>query len=201
MDAWTIGALVFIGYWLLCRSLRWRLASSIAKKFKGRDPYSLSVDEAQWVVQQLFQLEMPHFSRFSTAFALFRTYGILTISNILLKYLPLNYSLLTSRTSQLLDVKTGGKRYMDTGILVSDFTTYPFDSERHARAIARMNWLHSNYNISNDDKLYTLSVFLTVPQRWLEKYEWRPLTELEIAVTCPPALTNVCRHGGFYGEK
>ena len=88
MDAWTIGALVFIGYWLLCRSLRWRLASSIAKKFKGRDPYSLSVDEAQWVVKELFQLEMPHFTRFSTAFALFRTYGILTISNILLKYLP-----------------------------------------------------------------------------------------------------------------
>ena len=90
---------------------------------------------------------------------------------------------------------------MDTGILVSDFTTYPFDSERHARAIARMNWLHSNYNISNDDKLYTLSVFITVPQRWLEKYEWRSLTELEIAVTCPRVLTNVSRHGGFCGEK
>jgi hypothetical protein len=86
MDTWKIGALLFVGYWLLCRSLRWRLASSIAAKFKGRDPYSLSVDEAQWVVQQLFQLEMPHFSRFSTAFALFRTYGIPTISNLLLKY-------------------------------------------------------------------------------------------------------------------
>jgi len=88
LDPWTIGAIVFIGYWLLCRSLRWRLQSSIAKRFKGRDPYSLSVDEAQWVVQELFQLEMPHFSRFSTAFALFRTYGIPTISNLLLKYFP-----------------------------------------------------------------------------------------------------------------
>ena len=74
---------------------------------------------------------------------------------------------------------------MDTAVLISEFTTYPFDSERHARALARMNWLHSKYNISNDDKLYTLSVFLTVPQRWLDKYEWRPLTDLEIAVICP----------------
>ena len=78
---------------------------------------------------------------------------------------------------------------MDTGVLISDFTTYPFDSDRHARAVARMNWLHSQYKISNDDKLYTLSVFVTVPQRWLEKYEWRPLTDLEIAVSPPgPAL-------------
>ena len=84
MDAWKIGAVIFVGYWLLCRSLRWRLASSIANRFKGRDPYSLSVDEAQWVVQQLFRLEMPYFTRFSTAFALFRTYGILTISKILM---------------------------------------------------------------------------------------------------------------------
>ena len=94
---------------------------------------------------------------------------------------------------------------MDTGVLISDFTTYPFDSDRHARAVARMNWLHSQYKISNDDKLYTLSVFVTVPQRWLEKYEWRPLTDLEIAVSPPrarpPDSVDVSRRGGFYGEK
>jgi hypothetical protein len=87
------------------------------------------------------------------------------------------------RSSQLLDIKTGGRRYADTGVLLSDLTTYPFDSERHARALARMNYLHSHYKISNDDFLYTLSVFVTSPQRWIEKWEWRPLTELEIAVS------------------
>lgn len=45
-----------------------------------------------------------------------------------------------------------------------------------------MNYIHSQYDISNDDKLYTLSVFVTAPQRWIDKWEWRPLTELEIAV-------------------
>jgi hypothetical protein len=69
--------------------------------------------------------------------------------------------------------------------LLSDFTTYPFDSERHARALARVNYLHSHYDISNDDMLYTLSVFITAPQRWIAKWEWRPLTELEIAVRIP----------------
>ena len=91
-------------------------------------------------------------------------------------------SLPDDRTTQLLDVKKGGKRYADTGVLISDFTTFPLDSERRARALARTNWLHSHYNISNDDKLYTLSVFVTVPKHWLENYEWRSLRPIEIAV-------------------
>ena len=84
-----------------------------------------------------------------------------------------------------MDFKSGARRYADTGVLISDFTTYPFDSERRARALARMNFLHSHYAISNDDMLYTLSVFVVTPQRWIEKYEWRPLTDLELAVTAP----------------
>lgn len=100
------------------------------------------------------------------------------------------------RTSQLLDIKNGARRYADSGVLISDFTTYPFDSDRHARALARMNYLHSQYNISNDDKLYTLSVFVTAPQRWLEKYEWRPLTELEIAVYPPIEKSADVSHSG-----
>jgi len=84
-----------------------------------------------------------------------------------------------------MDFKSGARRYADTGVLISDFTTYPFDSERRARALARMNFLHSHYLISNDDMLYTLSVFIVTPRRWIEKYEWRPLTDLELAVTAP----------------
>jgi hypothetical protein len=82
---WGWFGLVVLGYWGLCRSLRYRLINSIERKFKGRDPYSLSVAEAQWIIQQLFQLDAPYLSRFSTAFALFRTYGIPTIAEILVK--------------------------------------------------------------------------------------------------------------------
>jgi hypothetical protein len=62
----------------------------------------------------------------------------------------------------------------------------PPDSERCNSAIARMNWLHgefqkpSNGRISNDDMLYTLSLFALEPVRWTTRYEWRALTDLEI---------------------
>jgi hypothetical protein len=89
---------------------------------------------------------------------------------------------LITRTTQLADRKVGGKRYADTAVLISEFLVHPIDSDRHALAVARVNWLHSHYTISNDDKLYTLSVFVTCVQRWLEKYEWRSLSTLELTV-------------------
>jgi hypothetical protein len=51
-------------------------------------------------------------------------------------------------------------------------------------AIARMNFLHKPYrmsgSISQPDLLYTLSVFITEPIRWIERYEWRSLNDMEI---------------------
>lgn len=34
--------------------------------------------------------------------------------------------------------------------------------------------------ISDDDLLYTLSVFITEPVAWVNKYEWRKMTDMEI---------------------
>jgi hypothetical protein len=46
-----------------------------------------------------------------------------------------------------------------------------------------MNYIHSRYQktgkISNDDLLYTLSVFITEPINWVAKYEWRRMTDME----------------------
>ena len=46
-----------------------------------------------------------------------------------------------------------------------------------------MNYLHGRYikagKISNDDMLYTLSLFVLEPIRWTAKYEWRCVTDLE----------------------
>jgi hypothetical protein len=179
---WTFIGIIFLGYWALCRTLRWRRLAFVRNKFKGRDPYSLTIDEAQWITHQFFQYEMPALARFSTAFALFRTYGIDSIAEILLQYPP-PCAANAVRTSQLADRTVGGKRYADTAILISEFTTNAFDSDRHALALARVNWLHSHYNIRNDDLLYTLSVFVTCPTRWLERYDWRPLSSLENTVS------------------
>jgi len=47
-----------------------------------------------------------------------------------------------------------------------------------------MNHLHAPYiaagRISNDDLLYTLSVCITEPIRFINLYEWRRLNELEM---------------------
>lgn len=55
------------------------------------------------------------------------------------------------------------------------------------RAVARMNYLHSIYlkagKISNDDMLYTLSLSALEPVRWVRRYEWRSLTDLERCAT------------------
>lgn len=62
--------------------------------------------------------------------------------------------------------------------------TSPPSSERALHAIARMNFLHSRYrqegSISNEDLLYTLSVFVTEPPRFVRLYEWRPMNEMEL---------------------
>lgn len=45
-----------------------------------------------------------------------------------------------------------------------------------------MNDIHSQYQISNGDYLYTLMLFIAEPIKWINKYEWRVLDEREINV-------------------
>jgi len=60
----------------------------------------------------------------------------------------------------------------------------PWGGARWRSGLARMNCIHAPYiasgAISNDDLLLTLSLFAGEPVRWIEKYEWRPLTQLEL---------------------
>jgi hypothetical protein len=82
------------------------------------------------------------------------------------------------------DPENASKRYEDTSVLIGEFVTHGPDEDRTKQAIARMNSLHSPYiqagKISNQDLLYTLSVFVTEPIGWINSYEWRKLTEMEI---------------------
>ena len=47
-----------------------------------------------------------------------------------------------------------------------------------------MNYLHGRYRksgkIRGSDMLYTLSVFALEPRRWINKYEWRSMSEVEV---------------------
>ena len=88
-------------------------------------------------------------------------------------------------TGQLASLETASKRVADTGVILLEFALNGPASERAIKAIARMNYLHAPYQksgkISNDDLLYTLSLFALEPARWVGNYEWRSLTIVELA--------------------
>ena len=107
----------------------------------------------------------------SLQFALFRTYGIPTISKLLVQ------------TTQFSEESTATKRYTDTTVLIAEFMGYHPTSTRSIEAIGRMNYIHSQYQksgkILDDDLLYTLALFAGEPARWIDKYEWRKLEDFE----------------------
>lgn len=128
--------------------------------------------EAQQITTFIGELEFPKIYETALQFALFQTYGIPTISQLLVA------------TKEFSTPVNASKRYADTGILIAEFIGHHPHSERALKALARMNYIHGQYQkagkISNEDLLYTLSLFIKEPPRWIEKYEWRPLTDMEI---------------------
>lgn len=98
-------------------------------------------------------------------FALFRTFAIPSISGLL------------AQTGEF--EHRPRKRYDDTELILFEILEHGMNSLRGKRAIRRMNSMHGRFEISNDDFLYVLSTFIFEPIRWLEKYAYRPMTELE----------------------
>ncbi|KIW12921.1 hypothetical protein PV08_08108 [Exophiala spinifera] len=166
-----------VAYPFLCSFLRFRRIRALQAKYKygTREHPSfegMTVQEAHDIVDVLSDLEFPALYEKGMQFALFRTYGIPTISKLLAK------------TTQLSTGQNVGKRYADTGVLLTDMYGADPDSERCREAYARLNYLHGHYirqgKISNDDMLYTLSLFLNQPVEWVGRYEWRRFTDLEV---------------------
>ncbi|KAG9123122.1 hypothetical protein FRC07_000202, partial [Ceratobasidium sp. 392] len=136
--------------------------------------------EAQEILRISSASDMPYLVEKSLEFALFKTYGIESISKILLG------------TGQLAKEANAGKRFVDTALLIATWINVPitgpgsgreknveWEDPRGAIAVARTNWLHSKYKISNDDYLYTLSLFILEPAIWTGLYGWRSLTPME----------------------
>ncbi|GAB4233007.1 MAG: oxygenase MpaB family protein [Elainellaceae cyanobacterium] len=71
------------------------------------------------------------------------------------------------------------KRYDDTGLLVAQIMKWGHSSPKGMAAIQRMNQIHGHFPIANADFLYVLSTFVYEPIRWIERFGWRPLSELE----------------------
>ncbi|HEY9736204.1 MAG TPA: oxygenase MpaB family protein [Trichocoleus sp.] len=123
------------------------------------------VQDACEICRQVAGYEFPWDVTKALELALFRTFCIPSIG-------------------QLLD-KTGEfhhrpqKRYDDTGLLVSSILKWGYDTDRGMAALERMNRIHAHFPISNTDYIYVLSTFVHEPVRWIERFGWRPLSEVE----------------------
>lgn len=83
------------------------------------------------------------------------------------------------------DEATASKRAADTGVILTEVVLHRPSDPRSLDGIARMNYLHGLYRksgkISDEDMLYTLSLFALEPIRWTKQFEWREVNFVERA--------------------
>ncbi|GAM41548.1 hypothetical protein TCE0_042r14749 [Talaromyces pinophilus] len=167
-------SLTLAAYVLLVRSLRYRRIRQLEAHYNYRTRASMAkmTDHEAWEIQRaMAQYEFPFSIEKSLQFALFRTYGIPTISTTLIK------------TKQFSNNLYSGKRYVDTCILIGEFIVHSPATVRSRIGLARTKYLHNGYrksgSVREEDMLYTLSLFATEPIRFVNLYEWRSATDLE----------------------
>lgn len=163
------------------RTLPSRLLGTISarrrERYRRRDELA-AVDPAEEPRTYAIELSSKEFVWATTqalSFALFRTYAVPSIGELLYKTVQF-----TEETQ---------KRYDDTVLLLSAPVEHGFapGGQGHA-AVRRINQMHGRYDISNDDMRYVLATFVVCPPRWINAYEWRTLSQREI-----DGLTNYYR--------
>ena len=115
--------------------------------------------DCQQIVLLVGAYEYPWLIRKSLEFALFRSYGVPSISQLL------------DQTGQF--KRHGQRRVDDTGLLLAEIVENGYDSPRGRQAIKIINRMHGRFDISNGDMLYVLSTFVFEPIYWTQKFGWR----------------------------
>jgi hypothetical protein len=119
----------------------------------------------QAIVKYLANHDAPLDYLISGELAQIQTFGIPSISKLL------------HRTKQYQNNSL--KRLDDTRAILTECMADSVQSDRGQHMVKHLNWIHSHYEISNDDYLYTLALFIVEPARWMETFGYRPLTERE----------------------
>ncbi|KAK4970890.1 hypothetical protein LTR42_007867 [Elasticomyces elasticus] len=175
-------------YLALVRTLRYNRSNAVKREYPTRESYRNMTLEEAWTIQSLLaEVEFPTVFSSSIFFALFKvfstidqgkyrltlhqTYGIPSVSRLL------------AATGQLTNVRTASKRGADTGVILTEVLLHHPSDPRAIDGIARMNFLHERYRrtgkISDEDMLYTLSLFALEPIRWTKRFDWREVNEVE----------------------
>ncbi|GLJ45933.1 hypothetical protein SUGI_0967160 [Cryptomeria japonica] len=152
--------LCYVGFVLLL----WKTCCLFFRAKRFRYMASLSPQQNPLLLYKLTNyVEFAFLSDIALQFALFKTEAIPSISRIL-------------RATKRYD---DTKRFDDTRILIDEFVLHHVDSRRGSRAIRRLNFIHAQYKISNDDFVYSLCLFILEPIRFSIKYGFRKWTEGE----------------------
>jgi len=130
---------------------------NIQKEIERLDPKA----DCERIVFLTSYLEFPWDMTRALELALFRTFAVPSIADLL------------DKTREFSDHTM--RRYDDTAIIINEILINGYDSERGMSFLKRMNRMHGQYEISNDDFLYTLSTFVFEPVRWIERFGWRDL--------------------------
>jgi hypothetical protein len=155
-------------YLCIVQSLRYRIRDQnleIYRKYYKPGDVHLKWSQLHTIGVNLAQYELCFIGTLGLQLALFRTYAIPSISKILLS------------TKELTENTV--RRYEDTDLILREIYERPSDAKRPGLAIERLNFLHGMYKISNDDMIYTMSLFVLEPIRWVKKYGWREHTKEE----------------------
>jgi hypothetical protein len=123
------------------------------------------VADHRQVVVELATHEFPWDTLNALSFALFRTYAVPSIGVLLH-----DTGEFTERVQ---------KRYDDTGLLLEEILAHGLGSPRGRSAVRRVNQMHARHDIGNDDMRYVLATFVVVPTRWIDRFGYRPYTDVE----------------------
>ena len=163
---------ILLVYFTLVHILRYQRCRNLL--CRNPSPNDLTLHSAFEIHNALIELEFPSTFSFATTFALFKAYGIPSISALLVQTNQLGGPSLVS-----------SRRYVDTGALLLEAVLNEPGSRRSIEAIARINWLHDRHRskgrITDADMLFTLSLFALEPKRWVKQYEWRQLSVVELS--------------------
>lgn len=138
------------------------------RRYARRDAIARRDPETDYleIYRQLATLEFPWDMYQALSFALFRTYAVPSIGQLL------------HRTGEF--TERAQKRYDDTVLILDAVLEHGFDHPAGRAAIRRMNQMHGAYPITNDDLRYVLAAFVVAPVRWLRDFGWRDLTDVEV---------------------
>lgn len=130
-----------------------------------RDPQR----EAHYVYRSLALLEFPWDMRIGLNLALCHTFAAPRVAALL------------GHTGEMTAHPT--KRTFDTGLFVYELIDAGLHQPHGRDIVRRLNRMHQQFTIANEDYLYVLATFVVVPTRWIDEFGWRATTRTEQEAT------------------